>query len=136
MEMSDLWAILEIAIIFAIGYHIGKFVATVEMLEIFKILTGKEFDEEYIENAIGKLEETPSDILTKNKIQFFETETVNDILYLYTKGKEQFVCQAKTLEDLCKMCFANNKINAMLLKHNNESYYYNGSILEKVTDES
>jgi L-fucose isomerase-like protein len=136
METSDLWVIFEIAIIFGIGYHIGKFVATIEMLEVFKILTGKEINEEYINDAIEKLEETHTDIFTKNKIQFFETETINDILYLYTKGKEQFVCQAKTLEDLCKMCFDNNKINAMLLKHNNESYYYNGSILEKVTDES
>jgi hypothetical protein len=121
--------IILFAVIFSLGYKLGEFFAVYRMLEMFKTITGKELSTEEIEKAGDeRIEEIKS-------IYLFETETVNDVLYLYNRKKE-FICQASSLEELCKKCIEYTKLSKAIVVHDSHSYYTNGVTIEKINENS
>lgn len=126
MTLLDL---IIIGSMFALGYKMGEFIAVLRMLEMFKILTGKEFNPDEVEKmGEERIEEIKS-------TYFFETETINDMLYLYNRKKE-FICQAPSLEELCSKCIEYTKLSKVVVKHNDRSYYTNGKTIERINEDS
>jgi len=121
--------IILLSVIFSLGYKLGEFFAVYRMLEMFRTITGKELSPEEIERmGDERIEEIKS-------TYFFETETINEMLYLYNREKE-FICQASSLEELCKKCIEYTKLTKAIVVHNSQSYYTNGQTVEKINENS
>jgi hypothetical protein len=129
--MEDFYTLLEIIIILIVGYHVGEFMAIMRMLSLFERMTGKEIEIEDIER-LGTEDEH---ILEVARSMMFKTETINDELYLYTIDQNNFVCQASTLEELCKRCKEYTKLSDMFVFHEKQTYHYDGEVIEKVKHE-
>jgi len=125
-----MYEILFIAVCFLVGFWLGELYTILKCLDIYRTLTGKEFDPE----ALGK--QRISEILDEQKLVQYETESINNIIYLYTSDKNQFICQAHSIEDLCKTFVERTNKNKLEFIHNNEPYYYNGSTIEKIKNEN
>ena len=123
--MPDLFTILEILLIFGVGYFIGSYTAITKMLDIFKEIMGREFDPD-------ELYEDEDEILDLAKAILFKTETINNMLYLYNIENHKFVCQGLTLEELCNKCVKSTKLDTIFVVHEKETYQYNGKIIEKI----
>lgn len=122
--MEDFYTFIEIVVIFAIGYYVGVYVTVMKMLNLYAQLTGSELSPEDIKNVGNEeLEEV---------YHVFQTETHNNVLYLYNKDTDLFVCQASSFEELCKLCKELTKCSDIFVIHDDESYYYNGSVLKKI----
>jgi hypothetical protein len=129
--MEDFYTILEIVIILAIGYHIGEFIAVMRMLSLFERMTGREIEVEDIE----RLSTDNEHILEVARSMMFQTETINDVLYLYTIEQNSFVCQGNTLEELCMKCREYTKLSDVFVFHEKQAYHYDGEVIEKVKHE-
>jgi hypothetical protein len=129
--MEDFYTFLEIIIILAVGYHVGEFIAVMRMLNLFERMTGREIEVEDIER-LGTDEEH---VLEVARSMMFKTETIDDELYLYTVDQSNFVCQASTLEELCKRCKEYTKLTDVFVFHEKQAYHYDGEVIEKVKHE-
>lgn len=129
--MEDFYTLIEIFIILVVGYHIGEFVAVMRMLNLFERLTGREIKVEDIE----KVNSEDEHVLEAARSMMFQTETINDILYLYTIDHNNFICQGATLEDICKKCVEYTKLSDVFVFHEKQAYHYDGTIIEKVKHE-
>jgi hypothetical protein len=121
--MSDLFTVLGIVLIFAVGYFIGSYTAITKMLDIFKEIMGREFDPDELDE--DKILDLAKDIL-------FKTETINNMLYMYNIENHKFVCQGLTLEELCARCVEYTKLDTIFVVHEKETYQYNGKVIEKI----
>ena len=129
--MDDFYTLIEIIIIFAVGYYIGEFIAVMRMVSLYERLTGRELEIEDIE----KLNADDSHVLEVAKSMMFKTETINDTLYLYNVEQNSFVCQGSTLEDICKKCVEYTKLTDVFVFHEKQAYHYDGEVIEKVKHE-
>ena len=129
--MEDFYTLLEIVIILAVGYHVGEFIAVMRMLSLFEHLTGRELEIEDIENINNDGEP----VLKVARSMMFQTETINDTLYLYSIDQNNFVCQGNTLEDICKKCAEYTKLSDVFVFHEKQAYHYDGEVIEKVKHE-
>jgi hypothetical protein len=129
--MEDFYTLLEIILILIVGYHVGEFMAIMRMLSLFEKMTGREIGIEDIEG----LNTEDEHVLEVARSMMFKTETINDELYLYTVDQSNFVCQASTLEELCKRCKENTKLSDMFVFHEKQTYHYDGEVIEKVKHE-
>jgi hypothetical protein len=127
--MDNFFTLLEILSLLYIGYKIGEAVTMVKMFNLYEKITGKELEVEDIEAHFQeKLKEYAQGVM-------FETETINDVIYLYSHDKVNFICQANTLEEICKKCIECTKLSDVFVFHNEVSYHYNGKIIEKIEKE-
>lgn len=129
--MEDFYTLLEIIIIFGIGYCIGEFLAVMRMLRLFEHLTGKELELEDIEN----LETDEEYVASVARSMLFKTETINDMMYVYSMDEDTFVCQGSTIEELCKKCREYTKLSDVFVFHEKQAYHYDGEVIEKVKHE-
>jgi hypothetical protein len=128
--MEDFYTLLEIIIIFGIGYCIGEFIAVMRMVSLFEHLTGKELELEDIENI-----NDGEHILEVARSMMFQTETINDVMYVYSMDENTFVCQGSTIEELCKKCREYTKLSDVFVFHEKQAYHYDGEVIEKVKHE-
>jgi hypothetical protein len=128
--MEDFYTLLEIIIIFGIGYCIGEFIAVMRMVSLFEHLTGKELELEDIENI-----NDGEHILEVARSMMFQTETINDVMYVYSMDENTFVCQGSTIEELCKKCREYTKLSDVFVFHEKQTYHYDGEVIEKVKHE-
>lgn len=120
--------LLEILCILFVGYKLGEAVAMVKMFNLYERLTGKELEVEDIEKLMtDRIKEIADKVM-------FVTETINNVIYLYSHDKTSFICQADTLEEICKKCIERTKLPDVFVFHNEEAYHYNGKIIEKVKE--
>jgi hypothetical protein len=129
--MEDFYTLLEIIIIFGIGYYIGEFIAVMRMVSLFEHLTGRELDIEDIKNINNDGEH----VLEVARSMMFQTETIDEVMYLYTIDQNNFVCQGNTLEDICKKCVEYTKLSDVFVFHEKQAYHYDGEVIEKVKHE-
>ena len=129
MNMDDFFTLIEILCILYVGYKMGEAVTMVKMFNLYERITGKELEVEDIEAHFKeKLKEYAHSVM-------FETETVNDVIYLYTHDKVKFICQATTIEEICKKCIENTKLPDVFVFHNEIAYHYNGETLKVIEKE-
>ena len=129
--MDDFYTLIEIIIIFGVGYYIGEFIAVMRMVSLYERLTGRELEIEDIE----KLKSDEEHVLSVARSMMFQTETINDTLYLYSIDQNSFVCQGSTLEDICKKCVEYTKLTDVFVFHEKQAYHYDGEVIEKVKHE-
>jgi hypothetical protein len=130
--MEDFYTLLEIVLILAIGFHIGEFVAVMRMLSLFERMTGREIELEDIE----KLDTDSNHVIKVARSMMFKTETINDVMYVYSMDEDTFVCQGSTLEDICKKCKEYTKLSDVFVFHNKQAYHYDGEVIEEVKNEN
>jgi hypothetical protein len=130
--MEDFYTLLEIVFILAIGFHIGEFIAVMRMLSLFERMTGREIELEDIE----KLDADSDHVIKVARSMMFKTETINDVMYVYSMDEDTFVCQGSTLEDICKKCKEYTKLSDVFVFHNKQAYHYDGEVIEEVKNEN
>jgi hypothetical protein len=110
---------IELFVYLAIGYVIGN-VHTV--WRVRKILQDEGFDV----SAIPDEEETSKVVVRKLTIQ-----EMDNMLYLYYRDTEDFICQANSMEELAKACSEYNKILVATVIHNTKTFIFaNGNYQE------
>lgn len=118
--------LIIIAFIFWLGYQVGQMVLSWQLRDIIVKEARKEglrVDSEY--NIIEPEDEKP------NVFQLF-VEKSNDILYLYEREKDTFICQASTMEELASLSLKYKNIKYAAVLHGNEVVaFVNGEV--KVT---
>lgn len=93
-----------------LGYHLGQMVLSWQLRDIIVKEARKEglhIDDEY--NIVESKNEKP-------RVSQLFIERVNDVLYLYDREKNSFVCQARSLDELATLAkeYKNIKYAAVL----------------------
>jgi hypothetical protein len=101
--------LIIIAFIFWLGYNLGQMVLSWQLRDIIRNEARKEglkVDDEY--NVIED---------KKPKVAQLIIEKVNNILYLYERDTDDFVCQGSTLEELATLAqkYKNIKYAAVMI---------------------
>lgn len=104
-------SLFDIIMIFAVGWILGS------NFTVFKF-----------RREVEKLTKD-IDFVSKNdtatpKVVVAETEVHEDVLYLYDKGNDVFLCQGSSLEDLAEKLIDWHKINYACVKHLDSVYWF------------
>lgn len=92
---------LFIIYVFALGFFFGA------------IWMKRRIKNELIAHGIIKYKESKSEEVPK-----LITEIHNNMIYVFEKGTDTFVCQANTIEELAKKIFKQNQIQFAIVEHN------------------
>ena len=114
--------ILLLIVGLVIGYLVGEFYCLYRMRHIIMGVAAKEgiYLDEEIEDRVKVIE------VHKLRIQ-----NINDMLYLYTDA-EDFICQAKTLEELASLSQQYKNIKYAAVIHDDKVFtFINGNVTEK-----
>jgi hypothetical protein len=119
--------IIILLIGYYIGYNIGQMILSWQLRDLIVKEARKEgikVDDEY--NIIEDADDKP------NVFQLF-VEKSNDILYLYERDKNNFICQAKTMEELAVLSLKYKNIKYAAVLHDNDVVaFVNGEVKLKV----
>ena len=103
-----------------IGYLVGEFYCLYRMRHIIMNAAAKE--------GIYLDEEHKAKVIEVHKLR---TQTIDDILYLYT-DEEDFICQAKTLEELATLSQQYKNIKYAAVIHDDKVFtFINGVVTKK-----
>ena len=112
--------ILLLIVGLVVGYLIGEFYCLFRMRHIIMDVAAKE--------GIYLDEEHKAKVIEVHKLR---THTIDDILYLYT-DEEDFICQAKTLEELATLSQQYKNIKYAAVIHDDKVFtFINGVVTEK-----
>ena len=112
--------------IFIIGYVLGQIRA---MMKIGNIIR------EAADNAGIDLEEELERRKQKlaNTVKKLEVEQINDILYLYERDTNDFICQANSMEDLAKLANEYKNIALATVIHDNKVFMFSHGVAKEYT---
>lgn len=114
--------ILLLIVGLVIGYLIGESYCLFKMRHIILDVASKEGI--YLDDEI----ESKGKVIEVHKLRI---QNINDMLYLYTDA-EDFICQAKTLEELATLSQQYKNINYAAVLHDNKVFtFINGNVTEK-----
>lgn len=109
---------LFIAFVFFLGYQLGGIVLSYKLRDIILREARKQglnVDNSYVVND-------------KADVYQLFIERVNDVLYLYEREKNTFICQAKTIDELAELANKNNIKYAAVLHDNDVIAFIDGKI--------
>lgn len=116
--------LIILAFVFYLGYNLGQIVLSWHLRDIIVREARKDgirVDSDY--NII----ESDEDV-KPNVFQLF-VESVNDILYLYDRDQNVFICQAKSMEELAELSLKNNNIKYAAVLHGEQVVaFINGKV--------
>jgi hypothetical protein len=119
--------LIILAVVFYVGYNLGQMVLSWQLRDIIIKEARKEgikVDSDY--NIIDPEEEDVS-------VSQLFVETSNDILYLYEREKNTFICQGSTVEELAKLSLKYNNIKYAAVLHGEQVLaFVNGEVKLKV----
>ena len=116
--------ILLLIVGLVIGYLIGEFYCLFRMRHVIMDAAASEGID--LEAELDKRNQKKVIEVHKLRIQ-----NINDILYLYT-DEEDFICQAKTIEELAKLSQQYKNINYAAVIHDDKIFtFINGIASEK-----
>lgn len=101
-----------------VGYLIGEMVTVWRVRYIFQELKKKGV----------RLEEH---IVKPTTVYQLEVEQVNDMLYLYERQKNEFVCQAKTIEELATLALKYKNITYAAVLYGESIYSFIDGKIQK-----
>jgi hypothetical protein len=104
--------LIILAFVFYVGYNLGQIVLSWHLRDIIVREARKDgirVDSDY--NIIESDEDGKP-----NVFQLF-VESVNDILYLYDRDNNVFICQAKSMDELAELSLKNNNIKYAAVLH-------------------
>lgn len=106
-------------IIFALGFGIGWY---------FGIRSFQKFIRNTLKE-MGVVENTPTNIGPICAI-----EKHGDVLYIFEKNTDQFLCQGLNLEELAINLFKYKNIEIALVEHDTESYWFVKGVIKKTSE--
>lgn len=116
--------LIILAFVFYVGYNLGQIVLSWHLRDIIVREARKDgirVDSDY--NIIESDEDGKP-----NVFQLF-VESVNDILYLYDRDQNVFICQAKSMEELAELSLKNNNIKYAAVLHGEQVIaFINGKV--------
>lgn len=116
--MENFTGIETLILIFVFGYVLGQFMLT---YRIFKVV--KDFD-----SSGGVIVQLQKPIVKK-----LYSETINNTIYIWDRESEDFVCQAKTLEECAILSCKYSNIPYAVVKHNETFFMFvDGKVKEKI----
>ena len=114
-------ALIIIAIVFYLGYIVGEAVAMYRLHRVMRNLA--ESMGINVEQELAKMKEDISDVKVVKLINL-ETETHGDMIYLFDKEHNDFICQAKSVEELAQLAKEVKKIDKALVHHNDKKFIF------------
>jgi len=114
-------ALIIIAIVFYLGYIVGEAVAMYRLHRVMRNLA--ESMGINVEQELAKMKEDISDVKVVKLINL-ETETHGDMIYLFDKEHNDFICQAKSVEELAQLAKEVKKIDKALVYHNDKKFIF------------
>lgn len=131
----DLLDFLFICFIFYLGYITGSSVTYFKIHRMFRKFAeslGIDIDQELAK--IKNKQERNSTGTVKYIVHALETEVHGDTIYLFDKEKNDFICQAKSIEECAQLAKEFKKINDAVVIHGDKVFVFNdGKIIEKST---
>jgi len=129
----DLINILFICLIFYLGYNFGCTVTYFRVSRIIKKLTESlNIDLEHELSKLQNIQQRNSEIQV-DQTYTLETEVHGDIIYLFDKNRNDFICQAKSIEECARLAKEFKKINDAIVKHGDKLFVFNdGKSTEKI----
>ena len=126
----DILLLITICFVFYLGYLVGSSVTYYRLSRIFVKLAeslGVNLEEEL--NKIRIVHER-----AKVSVPYLETEVHGDMIYLFDKERNDFICQAKSIEELAKLAKEIKQINDAVVVHGDKVFMFsNGKPQEKST---
>lgn len=121
--MDDLLFLLSIAVLLFCAFKAGEmygywnfYKAIAEFLETKGLDLKKELEKE-IDKEDAPESKTP-------KVYKLETHEENDMLYLYNRDTNSFICQAPTIEELAKLAKDYKNITAASVLHGKKVFMF------------
>lgn len=131
----DIFYILVIGFVFYLGYAFGCTVTYFRVSRTIKQLADSLGLD--IEHELNKLRNVKTRNLNKNftyHSNLLETEVHGDMIYLFDKERNDFICQAKSIDELAILAKDIKKINEAVVKHGDKTFVFNdGKSSEKIT---
>ena len=110
--------ILTYLIVAYAGYSLGKTIAIWRMRNVIK---------EVAESIGFKIDETTGTIIDPDldsKSGQYYVDNVNGLLLMYEYHSNDFICQARTVEELAKLAQKYKNVNDATVKHDNREIYF------------
>ena len=118
--------ILLLIVGLVIGYLVGEFYCIYRVRHLIMNVAAKEGID--IEAELDKIERAKQAVTEVYKLRI---KKIDDILYLYT-DKEDFICQASTLEELASLSQQYKNIKYAAVIHDDKVFtFINGVVTEK-----
>ena len=121
MEDTSIYSLIFIGIIFYMGYITGQAVTILRFRSIMRRIAESMGIDVEREIRIAEAESKEVSVLKVDKL---ETETHGDMIYLFDKERNDFICQAKTLDELAKLAKDIKKINKAVVQHNDKTFIF------------
>lgn len=109
--------LIELFIIFGLGYFVGKAHGYYKMASAIRELL-EDMDIDIEKDLLGKTEETTQ------SVHKLEVETVNETLYLYDKETRDFICQGNTVQELAKLAKDYKNITLAAVMHGEKVFTF------------
>jgi hypothetical protein len=120
--------ILPIIIAFIVGFAVGEGYVLFKLRHTIRRIAGNHGID--IDNELEKLEEQQTITI---QIHRLEIEQHDDVLYLYDRTNENFVCQAKSIDELAKLSKSYKNIKVATVVHQDKVFVFNDGIAEEYT---
>lgn len=131
----DIFTIIAICLIFYLGYVTGSYITYFKASRVFRQLAealGIDLEKELI--RIRNLNEKNRLPTISRTTYYLETEVHGDMIYLFDKEHNDFIAQAKSLEELAKLAKENKKIVDAVVVHGDKVFHLSdGKFEEKTT---
>ena len=127
--MDDIYFYLFLAIIFYLGFITGENITFFRLQKAFyKLAESAGID---IDKELDKIKEHQKEKQITNIVHHLHAETHGDMIYLWDKEKDDFICQAKTIEELAYLAKQYKNINGAVVQHENKIFLFaNGLVKE------
>lgn len=123
-------AIIFILVFFALGFFAGETYTLYKLSKLLhKIAKSAGID---LESEIRQIKEEQEDV--KPKVPRLIAETHNDMLYLFDKENDTFICQAKTMSELASIAKEQNKIIAAVVLHGNKVFAFHNGLSQEIVN--
>lgn len=131
----DILLILFICLVFYFGYVVGSSVTYYRLSRIFLELAeslGVNLQNEL--TKIKNIRERDKAYVARLHLYQLETEVHGDMIYLYDKERNDFICQANSIEELAKLAKEIKQIDDAVVVHGDKVFMFSdGKSQEKST---
>lgn len=113
---------------FIAGFVVGEGIVLYKLRHTIRnIAEGHGID---VDKELEKMDQEQSIIV---QIHRLEVEQINNILYLYDRTTDDFVCQADNIDELAKLSKSYKNIKVATVVHNDKVFIFNDGIAEEYT---
>lgn len=121
MDEFNFFLVFVIAIAFYLGYIIGEAITLLKFrTHLRNLAEAMGID---VEKEIRIIEERVNDTKVV-KVVNLETETHGEMIYLFNKEQNDFICQGKSIDELAKLAKEFKNINKAVVHHNDKKFIF------------